>query len=568
MATSAPTAPVDFEALVEQGREPVTRYLLARTGSTAEARELAQETFVRAYCALSRGDRPRHPLAWLLAIARNVFLESARSARYQRQLAERMSRLMGVEWQSPWQAQVEQRIVVGNAVDHLPEDLREPVLLHYFAGLSLPEVARHLEITASAAKSRLWRARQALRGELEVLVGGTERVTFTLPADLAERAKAIAERPPHYETMRGDLQVGGRHWFIVPAFRPVFSDEVMPLDDLRFAVRQLHALRAAGDRPLANRVELEAAPEVFYHPEPIAVWQFLRSAELGNEAFRESEEGRLEVTDGWVLGTDPNAPKLLADFREAGLRHVWFQFVGLRETHDDLCQRPGAFDAIAAAMKRCREAGIETGGNILVSKRNVGEVRELSRFIRSLGAERFQPTFVLIYSPTWPEYGEIRPEPEDLAEVRPDGLDANWGGGGFWERFHADPEAFTEAALTRAAIDDPQAQQPWELHMKMHGLWVTPDLDLLRSGMEDEPFERLGNLRRDTPEQLYQKVTALRLPAVLPSDAELARHYGDLSSRKVYGARRPLRRKWLEAWKVEHNVVWLPYEAYQAEEQG
>ncbi len=45
----------------------------------------------------------------------------------------------------------------------------EPVLLHYFGGLSIAETAGHLEITAGATKTRLWRARQALRGKLETM---------------------------------------------------------------------------------------------------------------------------------------------------------------------------------------------------------------------------------------------------------------------------------------------------------------------------------------------------------------------------------------------------------------
>ncbi len=48
----------DFEELVRDTEAAVLRYLLARVQSAAEATELAQETFVRAYCAL-RNARPR-----------------------------------------------------------------------------------------------------------------------------------------------------------------------------------------------------------------------------------------------------------------------------------------------------------------------------------------------------------------------------------------------------------------------------------------------------------------------------------------------------------------------------
>jgi len=58
----------EFETVVQASQQAVMRYLCARTRSAAE--ELAQETFVRAYCAMSRGERPRRAIPWLLTIAR------------------------------------------------------------------------------------------------------------------------------------------------------------------------------------------------------------------------------------------------------------------------------------------------------------------------------------------------------------------------------------------------------------------------------------------------------------------------------------------------------------------
>ena len=556
MATCVTTEPADFEALVRAGQQAVTRYLLARTGSAAEAAELAQETFVRAYCAMSKGDRPRRPLPWLLAIARNVFLEAMRSARYQRQLTARMGQLMGTEWQSPWQEQVESRLVVGEAVDSLPPELREPVLLHYFAGLTVPEVAGHLEITPAAAKTRLYRARQALRGELETLVSDTKQVTFVLPRDLAARAREMAERPAVYESVDVTLQVGGRRQMAAPMFSPVFSGEGLSLEDLQLAARQLRAAMVAGDRPLTHKLELGPAPELFDHPDPIAVWSFLRSAEVGNEVFQNSEEGHLVATDGWWLGTDPSAPALLAEFKQTGLRHLWFTFAGLGDTHDELCQRPGAFAANLKAMERSREAGIETGANIILSTCNVGEVRELAQTTLSLGAERLVPLYVFIWSRHWPEYEEIRPIPEEVAGLPPEELEVNWGRKAFWEN----PEAFTEGALTRAAIASEHTTYDYAEITRRPTLWVAPNLDLLLR-VNDAPGVRLANLRTDDPVQVYRRLAGIEWPAPPPPDAELARRYGDLTGRKLH-ALPSLRQKWLAAWQQESGAPWLPLIAY------
>jgi RNA polymerase sigma-70 factor (ECF subfamily) len=557
MAVSITAEPVDFEALVRAGQQAVTRYLLARTGSAAEAAELAQETFVRAYCAMSKGDRPRHPLPWLLAIARNVFLEARRSARYQRQLTARMGRLMGREWESPWQEQVESRLVVGEAVDSLPTELREPVLLHYFGGLTVPEVAGHLEITPAAAKTRLYRARQALRGELETLVGEAKKALFVLPRELAAKAKEMAERPGVYEAVDVWLQIGGRHWIAGPMFSPVLSGEVLSLEDLQFAVRQLRAAMVAGDRPLTHKLDLLPVPELFDHPSPIEAWSFLRSAELGNETFQNSEEGHLIATDGWWLGTDPAAPALLAEFRRAGLRHLWFTFAGLGDTHDELCQCPGAFAANIAAMERSREAGIETGANLILSTRNVTEVRELAETVLSLGAERLLPLYVFIWSRQWPEYEETRPTLEDLAGLPPEGLEVNWGKKAFWEN----PEAFTEGALTRAAMASEHSSYDYAEITRRPNLWVAANLDLCLR-VNDAPAVRLMNLRTDDPAQVYRRLAEIQWPAPPPPDAELARRYGDTAGRKLHPGLNCLRQKWLAAWQRESGVPWLPVIAF------
>jgi RNA polymerase sigma-70 factor (ECF subfamily) len=519
-----------------------------------------QETLVRAYCALADGTEVQHPIPWLLAIARNVFLEALRNHRYERQLRERMSRMMGVAWRSPWHDAVERRLIVAGALEGLPEELRDPVLLHYFGGLSVAEVAGHLETTAGAVKTRLWRARQALRGDLEVLVSDAERksAVFSLPRDLAAKAKLIAERPPVYESLSVGLQVGGPRPATVPLFEPLFSEEKLSWEQVQFAVERLRAALVAGDRPLATKLEIWPALELFYHERPVEVWSFLRSAEIGNEVFQDSEEGRLVITDGWRLGHDPAAPELLADFREAGLRHVWFTLAGLRETHDYLCQRPGAFDAIVAAMERCREAGVETGANIIVSTRNTGEVAELATLVCSLGAERFVPTYVMVWSSQWPEYEEVRPRPADLAGLPPDGLDINWGKHDFW----ADPRACTESALAQAALAEtpsrgPEPQSEWRPEPP---LWVTPELEVRAFSIHDDgPGAVLCDLRRDSPEVVYERIAKPQQPPRLPSNRELAERYADTESQQVHMGRSWVKVKWLEAWRAENDIPWLPF---------
>jgi RNA polymerase sigma-70 factor (ECF subfamily) len=560
MAQSRARPATDFEALVRDSERAVLRYLLARTRSFTEATELAQETFVRAYCALRDGAQVEHPIAWLMAIARNVFLEAARNHRYEHQLQERMARMMGMQWSSPWHEQMEQRLIVASALEGLPPELREPVTLHYFGGLSLAEVAGHLEITAGAVKTRLWRARQALRGELEVLVSDAERrsAVFKVPRDLAARAKLLAERPPVYDSVTMSLQVGGTRWGTQPLFGPLFSGEWLSLADLGIVVEKMHAARVVGERPLANKLEFWPMFELFYHPDSVQVWSFLRSAEVGTQGFQESEEGRLVITDGWQLGRNDDAPNLLAHFKQAGLRHVWFTLAGLRETHDELCERPGAFDAIVKAMTRCRDAGIETGANIVVSARSAKEIRPLAELVLALGAEHFIPTYVMVWDKAWPQFEAIRPEPGELEGLPPSGMDVNWGYRDFW----ADPAAFTEAVLTRRAIDgaserDTRTDKPTGRSLP---LWVASNLDLvIKDHHGSGSSEAVANLGEVTPEDLYQALVEVSWPPDPPPDALLAKQFGDQDGRKVHMGWSWIRRKWIECWQAEHGIPWVPF---------
>lgn len=57
-------------------------------------------------------------------------------------------------------------LTLADALSRLPEKLRTPLLLHYMEGFPVSEVARALRVPDSTVRSRLYRARMALRAEL------------------------------------------------------------------------------------------------------------------------------------------------------------------------------------------------------------------------------------------------------------------------------------------------------------------------------------------------------------------------------------------------------------------
>jgi hypothetical protein len=76
----------------------------------------------------------------------------------------------------------------------------------------------------------------------------------------------------------------------------------------------------------------------------------------------------------------------------------------------------------------------------------------------------------------------------------------------------------------------------------------------------------LANLKENTPEDIYQVLADLEWPPEPPSDAELAKRYGNAEGRKVFvgmwdfrDGLYHVRQKWLEAWRADNNISWLPF---------
>jgi RNA polymerase sigma-70 factor (ECF subfamily) len=133
-------------------------YNLARrlTGSAADAEDAVQETYARAFAASARFEPGTNLKAWLFRILRNACIDLARRRRVEREAP--------VEPEPAWDAdvrRVEAREVEA-ALAALPEPSRTVVLLD-LEGLTEAEMASVLDCAAGTVKSRLSRARAALR---------------------------------------------------------------------------------------------------------------------------------------------------------------------------------------------------------------------------------------------------------------------------------------------------------------------------------------------------------------------------------------------------------------------
>lgn len=155
----------------------VARRMMRREEDAADA---VQDAFLSAFKSLSKFDGRSRLTTWLHRITVNACLMKLRS---QRRRPERMiedllptfaddghQRSPSRPWNPPALAGIqdrETRTLVRAKIDELPEQYREVLMLRDIEQLSTEETAEALAMTISAVKTRLHRARQALRALLE-----------------------------------------------------------------------------------------------------------------------------------------------------------------------------------------------------------------------------------------------------------------------------------------------------------------------------------------------------------------------------------------------------------------
>ncbi|HTO98652.1 MAG TPA: sigma-70 family RNA polymerase sigma factor [Myxococcales bacterium] len=173
-----------FAMLVERHQRQLYRLALRMTGSEADAQEVLQEAFLNAFKKLPEFRGEAQFSSWLYRIAANsALMRLRRKRRAPDNLADQPLELSGPRFSaegyleptssSDWSQRADEKMMSGElgtainqAVQDLPDDYRTVFLLKDVDGLSNEEIAHALELTVPAVKSRLHRARLALREKL------------------------------------------------------------------------------------------------------------------------------------------------------------------------------------------------------------------------------------------------------------------------------------------------------------------------------------------------------------------------------------------------------------------
>jgi RNA polymerase sigma-70 factor (ECF subfamily) len=201
--------PLDLNAVVRQYQPIVYRFGLRMCGDPDEAADVSQETLLSLVRSASAFRAEASLSTWLFAIARNACLRRRRRrtfepARFEsiEALADDQRDALAAAGQNPEEALEgrELQLALERAIASLKPAEREVLLLRDVEGLTAAETARVVGVNVAAVKSRLHRARLAVRARLEPVLGPAPA---TLPAASDEACPDVAALLSRH--LEGDL---------------------------------------------------------------------------------------------------------------------------------------------------------------------------------------------------------------------------------------------------------------------------------------------------------------------------------------------------------------------------
>ena len=156
-----------FAQLVMFYNESLYRWVARLTGNSHAAEDLVQDTFVRAYQAITRLRPDTNLKAWLFRIAHNAYANWVRNRKGRNSLLpnEVLDTQAGPEELAQ---ENETSLRLQQAIDKLPEEWKAALLLRIQEDMAFREMAIALGTTEETARWRVYKARQKLMEILEI----------------------------------------------------------------------------------------------------------------------------------------------------------------------------------------------------------------------------------------------------------------------------------------------------------------------------------------------------------------------------------------------------------------
>lgn len=159
-----------FASLVRAVQRPVYGLCLRLLSNDAEAAEVAQEAFLRAYQNLARYDVERPFDLWVMAIARNLCLDILRRrAKGPSEDVDEMKEILPSAQRSQEEDAIarQERRSLDAAMATLSADDREVLALYYVQKRTTKEIAEVMGVAPGTIMARLFRAREKLRSRMQ-----------------------------------------------------------------------------------------------------------------------------------------------------------------------------------------------------------------------------------------------------------------------------------------------------------------------------------------------------------------------------------------------------------------
>ena len=162
MSAAAIVSQTEFNSLAKTHWQALYKYAYRLSGNKHTAEDLVQESLLRAWRSIDKLQNPAAIVGWLKTIVRRE--NARRFERFQPQESNIPTEELGAT-RKTYDTSTE-AFVLRRAIQALPDDYREPLILQVIHGFSQQEIAHRLGISSAGAGTRLFRARQKLRAAL------------------------------------------------------------------------------------------------------------------------------------------------------------------------------------------------------------------------------------------------------------------------------------------------------------------------------------------------------------------------------------------------------------------
>ena len=171
-----------FDLLIQKYQHRIVSLVSRYVSDSAEAQDVAQEAFIKAYRAIGRFRGDSAFYTWLYRIAINT-AKNWIVARNRRPPANDIDAVEAEQYgmtgklqetSTPENEMLREEIerTVYDTIAALPEDLRTAIMLREMDGMSYEEIATTMECPIGTVRSRIFRAREAIDEKLKPLIGG------------------------------------------------------------------------------------------------------------------------------------------------------------------------------------------------------------------------------------------------------------------------------------------------------------------------------------------------------------------------------------------------------------